>query len=480
MNPKKPTKAPTPGSTWRETSSAPFPTHTLPDPILSMVRWVADVHGVPEVVPAAIALSMVSAAMGKGLKIKSGGVRLTMGNLFFLVSCFSGVGKSVVQSIMLEPLKIIQDCLRLLQEIQEEDPPKGKNPVESDGSFEGFVGLLSPPPGRSVKSNSRRRGRSSADKVPQPTIICSDATGPAMEQLLGWNHETILSASPEAGDFLREASRATGHLGKVLLGGYSGDRVEIHRLRREEIVLHQPCITVCWLCQPLRLEEFLASNRLLEDGLLARFCVAHSNASMAFLPEEDRSIPIAVINSYSAMIMALFDTYHQRPDDSLSVATTPEALHILKSYYNRCAARWHADQGQLRSCIARWAEQAWRLTLVLHAATHGGNSHNMPVDRQTAEDAIVVQEWFAEQQMRILGGATQPPENNRLQRLLDLLREVPDRELTLRDLKNSHGFDHDEVQSLVKLAPSLLSLQNRQNPRGGPRSLVLKLIDSPP
>jgi len=180
------------------------------------------------------------------------------------------------------------------------------------------------------------------------------------------------------------------------------------------------------------------------------------------------------------MIMSLLETYRQRPEDCWTVATTPEALNILKSYHNRCAARWHADQGQLRSCIARWAEQAWRLTLVLHAATHGGNSHNMPVDRQTAENAVVLQEWFAEQQMRILGGETVQQESSRLNRLCDLLREAPDRELTLRNLKNSHGFDHDEVQSLVKLAPSLLNLQNRQNPRGGPRSLVLTLMDSPP
>ncbi len=445
-----------------------------------MVCSAADVHQVPEVMPAAIALAMVSASLGKGLKIKSGGVRQTMGNLFVLVSGFSGTGKSAVLRTMLEPLSTIQDCLESFQGIQETEAPEGKHPADSDGSIEGFVGLLPPPPGRTAGAGSRRRGRSGADKVPPPRIICSDATGQAMAQLLRENQETILNSSPEAGDLLKEAARATSYLGKLLLQGFSGDRVEIHRLKRDEVILHEPCITACWLCQPHRLEEFLGSDRLLEDGLLARFFVAHSKAGMAFLPDAEMSIPVAVIDSYGAMITSLFDTYHQRSDDSLTVETSPDAQTILRAYHNRCTVRWLADQGEMHSLISRWTEQAWKLTLVLHVARHGGNSHRMAVDRQTAEDAVVLQEWFAGQQMSIIGGATVQPETNRLQRLCDLLREAPDRELTLRNLKNSHGFDHDEVQSLVKLAPSLLNLQNRRNPRGGPRSPVLILIDNPP
>jgi gamma-glutamyl:cysteine ligase YbdK (ATP-grasp superfamily) len=103
----------------------------------------------------------------------------------------------------------------------------------------------------------------------------------------------------------------------------------------------------------------------------------------------------------------------------------------------------------------------------------------MAVDRKTAEDAVVLQEWFAEQQMRIIGGATLQQGASRLKRLCDLLRETPDRELTLRDLQNSHGFPHAEVQRLAELAPSQLKLQNRQNPAGGRPSLVLTLTDNP-
>lgn len=117
---------------------------------------------------------------------------------------------------------------------------------------------------------------------------------------------------------------------------------------------------------------------------------------------------------------------------------------------------------------------------MLHAATHGADSHRIAVDGQTAERAVVLQEWFAEQQMRIIGGVTPGQGDDRVKRLCELLRETPARELTLRDLQNSHGFSRDEVHRLVEMNPTHLNLQNRRNPRGGPTSSVLILIDNPP
>jgi hypothetical protein len=444
---------------------------------MAMVCSVADVHHVPEVMPAVLALAMVSAALGKGLRIASGRGRRTMGNLFVLVSGESGTGKSCVLRIMREPLDIIQEDLRTFPEIQALQPFEGKHPTEGDGGFEGSVGSFAQPGWEGGSTPLRRRSSDAEESAPQ--LICSEVTGQALAKLLAANQETILNTTAEAGNLLEEASKATSPLGQLLLKGYSGDPVEIHRVSRKAVVLREPCISVCWLCQPHRLEKFLASDRLMEDGLLARFCVVHSKAGMAFLPDDDRSVPVAVSDSYGAVITSLFDAYGQLPEGCLTAESTPAAQEILRSYHNCCSGRWHADQGQLRSCIARWTEQAWKLTLVIHAARHGGNSHRMAVDRKTAEDAVVLQEWFAEQQMRIIGGATLQQGASRLKRLCDLLRETPDRELTLRDLQNSHGFPHAEVQRLAELAPSQLKLQNRQNPAGGRPSLVLTLTDNP-
>lgn len=333
-----------------------FPTHMLPPPLRAMVLAINAVHGVPEVMPAAIALAMISAAIRNGLRIASGKGRHTMGNLYFLISAESGTCKSTLLGIFLEPL----------QKIQESEPSSGIDREES-----------------------------------APRLICSDTTGPALAQLLAANGESMLNATAEAGNLLNVVSKSANPLGLLLLKGYSGDPVEIDRATREPIVIKKPCITVCWLCQPHRIDKFLGSEHLMEDGLLARFLVAHSRATMAYMTDEDKVIPEAVSESYGNVIKAIFEAYGRHADAPLTVKTSDEAFAILQEYHNLNVQRWNAEKGSLRCCIARWSEQAWRMTLVLHAATHGGNSHQIAVERETAERAVALQEWFAEQQVSI-------------------------------------------------------------------------------
>ena len=123
-------------------SGNPFPMNTLPDHIAAMVRSVATVYGVPEVMPAVCALAMLSAALGKGLRIASGRGRQTMGNIFVLISADSGTGKSSVLRILREPLDIIEAHLKTFPDIQGMVPPEGKSPADGDSSFEGFVGFV--------------------------------------------------------------------------------------------------------------------------------------------------------------------------------------------------------------------------------------------------------------------------------------------------------------------------------------------------
>lgn len=73
--------------------------------------------------------------------------------------------------------------------------------------------------------------------------------------------------------------------------------------------------------------------------------------------------------------------------------------------------------------------------------------------------------------------STLAPAENRLNQLCELLRSAPGHAMTLRDLRNSHEFSKEEISCLVASAPSLLDLQIRQNPRGGPRSRVLVLTE---
>ena len=263
-----------------------FPIGTLPPTIAAMVLAISAVHGVPAVMPAAIALSMIAAAIGKGLLIASGKGRRTMGNLYFLVSAESGTCKSTSLGIFLEPFETILANLKEFAGSHGSTPPGPMHPTEDDGGSEGFEGLPQ-------MFDSEVAPEKSAEEA-GTRLTCSNVTGLSLAKLLAENRETTFNVNPEAGNLLKQVSRSASPLGELLLKGYSGDPVEIDRINRKPVVLAKPCITVCWLCQhtvmhgfavcwlcqPHRLDQFLASDHLMEDGLLARFHVSHSKAGM--------------------------------------------------------------------------------------------------------------------------------------------------------------------------------------------------------
>lgn len=473
MNPDSPLIEPS--ASRGVTQNDPFPADMLPERLQSMVKSVAGVFRVPDVMPAGIALTIVSAAIGKGLRIASGGGRKTMANLYSLVSADSGTGKTTVLRVLREPLDILQAHLKefgrqkgLHRLGSLKSPPRGRG-FEGNEGFAGDIDVLPP------------RAKGSA-KMPDPRLTCSEVTGPALARLLAQNQQILLNATAEAGNLLDETAKATSPLGQLLLKGFSGDPVEIDRITREAVVMEEPCISVCWLCQPHRLDKFLANERLLEDGLLPRFLVAHSNASMAQMYGDDDSVPVAAADAYGGLIEELFVLYGRNSKDEWVVQASAEAQEVMRDHHNQCVERWNADDGPLRPCIARWSEQAWKIALVLHAAIHGANSHQMPLDGHTAQRAFALQQWFARQQTQILGGAVLPAGTTRLARLCELLRSSPNGEMTLRNLQNSHGFSDSEVRRLVTSAPQQLYLQKRQNPAGGRPSHVVGLLppDSQP
>lgn len=120
--------------------------------LAAMVKSVAEVYQVPEVMPAAVALAVVSAAMGKGLRIASGPGRNT--NLFFLISAGSGNGKSTVLRAFRDPLDIIQKFHNEFGSIETIIRPRSSGGGGFE-VFEGSVGLL-PKPGKGSKGKRHR------------------------------------------------------------------------------------------------------------------------------------------------------------------------------------------------------------------------------------------------------------------------------------------------------------------------------------
>ena len=82
----------------------PFPVACLPGAAGDMARAISQTTGVPESLTGCCVLGILSASIGAGIEVRSGGDRTTRGNLFILASGESGTGKSIAFGHAARPL----------------------------------------------------------------------------------------------------------------------------------------------------------------------------------------------------------------------------------------------------------------------------------------------------------------------------------------------------------------------------------------
>ena len=86
-----------------------------------------------------------------------------------------------------------------------------------------------------------------------------------------------------------------------------------------------------------------------------------------------------------------------------TIQATPEARRRLESYFNEIVDRRKAGElADVSQYASRWCEQAARLAITLHAGLHGATAHQHPLALETAENAVTLAKWFADQQLGLL------------------------------------------------------------------------------
>ena len=90
--------------------------------------------------------------------------------------------------------------------------------------------------------------------------------------------------------------------------------------------------------------------------------------------------------------------------DLFTVPIADEAQAAFFDYWDRITERIQAGEFTPveRRFAKRWAENAWRVGLVLHGAEHGKRAHLEPVTVATARAAIALVSWYALQQLEVL------------------------------------------------------------------------------
>ncbi len=464
-----------------ESDSHPFPLDMLPDEVRKMASEISEVALVPESLAAINLLGFLSSSLGGGLLIDSGGERITPANLFFLGIAESGTGKGRAFSIASKPFREIEaeevdhwesetlpeikKDLRLI----EKDFRKLEKAIEKESDSHSREQV-----GREIQELERRKAELEKQLASEAGFSVADITkeklAVTLEQQPG---QALASLSPEGRGVI---DVLMGKYGKgnesdedLYLSSYSRESVKVSRLSRPPVNLTTPCLSVLWLIQPDKARRLTESEAITESGLLPRFLVCDSKAEAMDEPETPRSMDEQTASHWTELIRDLLEEFRAKGETPVTIKADDEARATIVAYQNANNARRRksGDLQDINSFVARWAENAWRMALVIHAAKLGADAGKRNLDTETARQAVEIVKWFSQQQLAILAPQRSDRNRSRLMRLFSILRDYKGAR-SLRDLDKSHGFHKEEVRKLADEFPAQIKIE-RNKPEGGGR-----------
>jgi hypothetical protein len=213
--------------------------------------------------------------------------------------------------------------------------------------------------------------------------------------------------------------------------------------------------------------------------------MCHSHAEPQRIDGEPETISESVLAGWSTLITDLLATYHQ-PSVHHVLQPTPETRQRFVDYHNAIVERRKAELRDVTGFAARWCENAWRLAVVLHAGLYGADAHNHPLELATAENAIRLSEWFAEEQLEILAKGRRAAAAKLEDQVLELLDENHERKqqdfVSARDVLRARIVPTaDAARALLDrmVADGLLIPQDIPPMRGGKTTRIYRRIVNP-
>jgi hypothetical protein len=460
-------------------AAEPFPLQCLPPLVEAMAKEVCATERVPDSLVGCCALGILSASIGAGLAVQSASNRVTRGNIYLLASAESGSGKSETFRHMAKPFQQFEmDRIKRWKELDRPDAVAMRELLEVDikQCKKQYAKQRDDDIGEELKKFELEI-EELQKRLDAPTLSCEDITTEKLADLLSKNDEQLASLSPDA---LSTVNILLGRYNKLdrtdeglYLKAYSGDPCQVHRMSREPISLESPCLTALWLTQPDKVQSLLDERSLNEGGLIPRILACHTDCEPREIGKNPPSISSSVEKAYAGLIYSLLTTYRLAPE-RFTIKPNSEALEALNDHHDAIVKRRRGELRDVTSYAARWNEQAWRITVCLHAGTHGSQAHEQPVALETAQRAIAVADWFAEEQLRILNTGRMERKAARLKKLKELIIQCYNGTATLRDLDKSNNFKQDEVRELASRFPDILVIEKRVT--GGRPSEIVSII----
>jgi hypothetical protein len=464
-----------------------FPIDCLPGIAGEMAREVARVSTCQNVaLSASTVLGIVSASIGASLEVASGPNRKTRANIYVLPVAKSGTGKSEIFKPLCEPLAALETTM--MKSWETVDQPEILSLL---ATCEARIKRLIEKASKSQDLESRQKlttelrdeeaNRNTLNKrlAARPCLCVGDATKEKLAVIMqGQPGEALSSLSSEARGIINVVK------GRYSVGGdidfytaaYSGDPITVDRMKNQDrIRLENPCLSILWMVQDDVADWMFSDPEMSKSGFMARFIAFDPHAEAICREANAEPISESNMTKWGDLIRDLHSL--RGHGGAITVAVSADANEHFRLYGNENIQKYRTggDLANISSYVSRWTENARRLGLVLHGALHGNQSGDNELSVETARSAVRLMRWFSNAQVDLLANANRKQTYRRILNLEQIVQAKGQGELTMRSLVKDHGFSATEVNTLVKLHPERVSIRPRQNPRGGPTSIIVSL-----
>lgn len=458
-----------------------FPGSALPAQLREYFLYLTQTLRFDPTITAPTILSALSAAIGKGLQVQSGQCRYTPANTFMLIAARSGTGKSQAFQHIMSPLYEVER--RGISQWSNEVAPKLRIDLAKCQKELGMLRKSSCKTADGARELALEKELDALTrKLVPPQMFVGDVTREALADMLAKAPKEVLSSiSPEAGGVL-EVLGGRYHSGStdedIYLSAFSGEHFKMNRKSGTSIQLTNPWLSLHWMTQPDKLQKFLSDPRLANSGFFQRCLMAVSDCTpqMERWEEDTTSAKSAEpAKLWSATNQILLKCYRETSNNIALVVPCADARELLIDHTNSLIQRRGSggDLVDMDGYVARWGENLWKLSLLLHAARYLSTAHERQLDANTAEAAIAISKWFAAHQQELLSPALHSKTQDLCLRLLTILKGTGKGRSTLRDLKRRNNLQPDEIKNIVRLFPETFDyIKTISKKSGRPSELI--------
>lgn len=234
----------------------------------------------------------------------------------------------------------------------------------------------------------------------------------------------------------------------IFLEAYDGSPYSISRATKEDIMLHEPLLTLGLMVQPSHFAEAMSNKQFSGRGFIHRFLFSFPQSRSGSLRFESPNIPIDLQKKYDDLICILLSI--PQPDDPPVIIHSQGSRLLFREYFDRLqeSVQPGGKLEDIKEWTAKHLSRALRVAGIFHVAVHKEKAFTKSIDVDTARSAIAVARWCEAQAAAALIGSESEAVTE-AKGIVEKLKRLGKSEVTRSELINSFRNMHAGDLALV-------------------------------